>query len=128
MTAVAITSPGAFIPASVCAAIRHGLRRDLEAALRNRESVSDEIVATVELVESIGAWWDNKRVSSGFQTLDRPSFDAVEWISMFDASVILEITPQAVGRLRKRGSLRSEKVGRSWRIDKASVLARKAEK
>jgi hypothetical protein len=103
---VFIPVPGVFVPASIAAAIRHGLRRELEMARRSHEQVSPNVVATIELIDQVGAGFDNKWVllSAEVSSVDSAGFDAVVWISMKDASTLLGVTPQAVGRLVKRGS------------------------
>jgi hypothetical protein len=128
--AVAITDPGVFVSAQVAARIRHGLLRDLRTAQRNQEIIPHGVAEAVELVDQVGAWWDQKVLAD--VSPDLSSFDAspcvpVEWESMTaqTASEELGITCQAVTGLLGRGSLHGEKSDRTWRVCSASVAARK---
>ncbi len=120
---------GAGIGYPELARIRHTLTRALADAKRNNELISADLRAVVDMVDELGSAWENRKkvseVSQKVSLLDSQSLHTVEWISMSAASTLLEITPQAVGRLLKRGTLRGEKSGGSWRIDAATVSARK---
>jgi hypothetical protein len=120
---------GAGIGYAEMARMRGPLTRALAKAKENCEPISVDLEATVQMVDELGAAWENRKkvseVSQKVSLLDPPSFPPVEWVSMSDASTLLDITPQAVGRLRKRGSLHAEPAGRSWRICLESVNARK---
>lgn len=125
---VAILSEGVFVPANVAAAIRHRLFADLQEALRNEERVDDDVADTIKLLDQVGAWWEQKKVSqvsSKVPSVDASSFDTASWITMKNASTELGITPQAVGRLLDRGTLHGVKSGRMWRVCTESVAARR---
>jgi hypothetical protein len=130
MTAVAITTSGAFIPAAACARIRHPLMRDLAAAQRDRISVDPEIVATIEMIDNVGAAWENKKVSdvsSDVSPVDSGRCDPAGWTSMTVSATAaeLKITPQAARGLLKRKSLHGEQQpDRTWRVCAESVTAR----
>jgi hypothetical protein len=124
---------GAGIGYAELARIRHTLTRALADAKRNHEPVSADLEATVQMVDELGSGWEKSRkkvpgVSQKVSLLDGPSLHAVEWVSMKHTSELLDITPQAVGRLLKRGTIRGEKTGGTWRIDAATVSARKERK
>jgi hypothetical protein len=120
------------LPASTCASIRHGLNRDRQIAIRNGERIPGEVVAAIEMIDLVGSAWEKKSgshvssdVSSDVSSLPSESFESVRWISVKTAAEQLEITPQAVTGLLGRRSLNGEKTGRAWRVDAASVAARK---
>jgi|NGEPerStandDraft_6_1074524.scaffolds.fasta_scaffold21413_2 hypothetical protein len=128
MTAVAITDPGVFIPASVAATIRYGLLRDLRAAQRAQEVIPAGVAEAVELLDQVGAWWDQQNrsdVSPDLSSVAAPPCVRIEWVSVKTASEELEVTHQAVTGLLRRGSLHGESQGRTWRVCPASVAARK---
>lgn len=125
---VFIPEPSVSVPASVCARIRHGLNRERDMALHNYERIPDDVVATIEMIDLVGSGWEKKitpHVSSDVSSLASESFEPVDWISVKTAAEQLKITPQAVTGLLARGSLSGEKTGRTWRVDAASVAARK---
>jgi hypothetical protein len=116
----------------VAADLRHGALRDLEAARRDRAFVSPDTVAAVELMDAIGAAWVNKKVSSEVSSevspLESPRCAPLDRSSMTvsAASAELDISPQAVRGLLKRGTLRGEqRADRSWRVSAEDVAARK---
>jgi hypothetical protein len=130
MSSLAITTEGAFISASVCAAIRHPLMRDLAEARRNHVAIALEIAAAVELIDNVGAWWDNKRVADVAPDVARRDgrrCEAVEWTSMSvsEASTELKITESAVKGLLKRETLHGLRGPRVWLVCVESVTARK---
>ena len=131
MTSVAITEPGAFLSAKVCAAIRHPLMRDLaEARSRDRVPVAPEIVDAITLIDNVGAWFEARRVSDvspDISQVDSRRCDPAEWTSMTvsAAAADLKITPQAITGLLRRGALHGERGHRSWRVCAESVTARK---
>ncbi len=130
MTAVAITSEGAFIPADVCAAIRHPLQRDLAAARRDGTLVAPEIVAAIELIDNVGAWFENKKVADVSLDVSQVDFrrcEAGEWEAMTvpASAKALDISQQATRKLLERGALHGERGPRSWRVCAESVAARK---
>ena len=118
-----------FISAEVCADLRHGAVRDLRAALRAQAHVAADTVAAVELMDAVGAAWENKRVAdvaADVATLDSPSFPPVEWESMTApaAAKQLEISQQAARGLLARGTLHGAKSPRGWRVCAEDVAAR----
>jgi hypothetical protein len=123
---VAITEPGVFLSAKVCAAIRHPLQRDLRAALREQAVVAPEIADAIALVDNVGAWWEARHVAVATSTVDTRRCEAVEWgaMTVSATSAELKITPQAVKGLIKRGTIHAEKVDGSWRICSQSVTTR----
>jgi hypothetical protein len=131
MKTLPITTEGAVVPANICAAIRHPLMADLEKCRRDRVPVAPEYVEAVETIDAIGAWWENKKVSDvspDVSLLESRSFAPVDQSSMTVSAAAheLKITPQAVRRLLKRGTLHgSQRDDRSWRVSVDSVSARK---
>ena len=123
---VFIPGPGVWIPASVAARIRHGLNRERQAAIRNHERIPDEVLATIELIDTVGAGWDDKQLSPDLSSLPSSPFELAKSISVQTAADILDRTPQAVTGLLARGSLHGEKTGRTWRVCAESVAARKS--
>jgi hypothetical protein len=129
VTAVAITEPGAFIPASVCASIRHGLIRDLDRALREQARVPADVEDAIRLIDNVGAWAANKNlpsdVPSNVPSFDNSSSEVVRWVAVKTAAEELNTTTRAVTGLLTRGSLHGEKRGREWFVDAAAVKIRK---
>ena len=102
-----------FISAEVAADLRHGALRDLKAARNDQAYVSPDTVATVELMDTIGAAWANRQVSdvaSEVSMLESPRFAPVDWVSMTvsTASHELKVSEQAVRRLLFRKTLHGE--------------------
>jgi len=54
---------GVFLTARVCSSIRFALLRDLKEAKREQAAVAPEIVEAIGLIDNVGAWFENKRVS-----------------------------------------------------------------
>jgi len=124
----AITGPGVFVPASVCAAIRHRLVRDLEAAQRDCIPVAPDVADAIALLDAVGAAWDVRHETSAtpdVAKVDPPRFVPVDWVTVKTAATELGISPQATTALLRRGTLRGERQGRAWRVDRASVFDRK---
>jgi len=124
---VAITLEGVFLPAKVCAALRHPLQRDLQAALREQAAVAPEIVAAVELIDAVGAWWENKsvaNVAADVAQVDSRRCDAIDWLTVSETAAELTISEAAVKGLLKRGTLHGARGPRSWRVCSESVSAR----
>jgi len=118
-----------FISAEVCADLRHGARRDLREAQRNQEHVAAHTVAAVELMDTIGAAWVNKKVSgetSDVSQVDAPRCEAINRTPMTvqAAAKSLRISPQATRKLLERGTLHGERGPRAWRVCAESVSAR----
>ena len=67
MKALAITTGGAFIPAAVCAQIRHPLMSDL-AEMRRVDGVvvPPEYIEAVQTIDNIGAAFEARRARKGF--------------------------------------------------------------
>jgi excisionase family DNA binding protein len=122
-----VLGPGVFVPADVCAEIGPGLQALRDVAKRDRRTLSADAVETLDKLELAGASWSERfpGVSSEVSPLDGQRFDPIEWISVTTVAAVLDISPQAVGRLLARGTLRGEKTGRTWRVDAASVDARR---
>lgn len=128
MTAVPITEPGVFVPASVAARIRHGLVENLQRALRNGERVPEEVADAIGLIDSVGAWHDQRvspSVSPNVSQLAPQDFDHATWLTVNTAADMLDITPQAMRGLLRRGSVDGRQVGRTWRVNPESVTARR---
>jgi hypothetical protein len=133
MTSVAITEPGAFLSAKVCAALRHPLMRDLAEARRDQMSVSAEIVDAITLIDNVGAWYEARHaskvsdVSPGVSQLDTRRCEAEEYrqMTVSAAAEALRISPQATRKLLERGTLHGERGPRAWRVCAESVAARK---
>jgi hypothetical protein len=126
MTTLAVLEPGVFVSAKVCARLRHPLVRDLAEARRDGAVVAPEIVDAVEMIDNVGAWWENKqRVAVATSTVDAPRCDPIEWTTVTKAAEGLDITQQAVKGLLKRGTLKGEKVDGIWRVSSESLSARK---
>jgi hypothetical protein len=130
MKPVFIPGAGMFISAEVCADLRHGARRDLREAQRNQEHVAAHTVAAVELMDTIGAAWVNKKVSHvspGVSQVDAPRCEAINRTPMTvsAAAAELKISPQATRKLLERGTLHGERGPREWRVCAESVAARK---
>ncbi len=79
--ALAITTQGAFIPAAVCAAIRHPLQRDLLAARRDRADVDPEIVAAIEMIDASGPGGRTKRFQTFHKTFQTWTLHVATWSS-----------------------------------------------
>ena len=142
-TAIPITTEGTFIPASVCAAIRRVLMADLAACRRDRIPVAPEIVDSVQTIDNIGAWFENKKVpqaetSATGRTLGEqaPMVSSVapvgfaqvdcSYMTTASAAIELKVSQQFVRRLLKDGVLAGwQQPDRSWRVSSASVAARK---
>jgi hypothetical protein len=124
-SSVAITSEGVFLPADVCARIRHPLLRDLAEARRDGAVVAAEIVDAIGLVDTVGAWWDQKNVAKVAAPLDSGRCDAVKWISVSRAAAELTVSETAIKGLLKRRTLHGERGPRAWRVCAESVSARK---
>ncbi len=126
---VFVQGPGVFVSADVAAAIRHGLLRELKAAHRRQERVHEDVVATIQLLDTVGAAWAKKNlpdVPLNVPSLDSPDSDAVEWTTVTSAAEVLQVSSRAVTGLLTRRSLHGEQVGRSWRVCGESVRARAA--
>jgi hypothetical protein len=122
-----ITEPGVFLPASVCSRLRHPLLRDLAEARRDGVVVAPEIVDAIGLIDTVGAWWDQKNtVAVATSTIDGPRCDRASWTTVSKAAEGLDITQQAVKGLLKRGTLKGEKVDGIWRVSSESVVARRS--
>ena len=120
-----ITEPGVFLPARVCARLRHPLLRDLAAARRDGVVVAPEIEDAVALIDNVGAWFEAKHVAVDVATVDAPRCDPASWTTVTKAAEGLDITQQAVKGLLKRGTLKGQKVDGTWRVSVASVAERK---
>jgi len=127
MTSLAIPEGGGvFLPAAVCARIRHPLLRDLREAQREQVAVAPEIVAAVQTIDAVGARFQERRVSDVSLPVASRSFAAVDFevMNVSAAAEALGITEQATRRLLFRGTLKGERGPRSWRVSAASVAAR----
>jgi hypothetical protein len=124
MRALAITTESAVIPASVCAAIRHPLVADLAKCRRDHVPVAPEIVDAVEMIDNVGAWWENRHVAVDVATVDAPRCDPAQWTTVTETAALLDISQQAVKGLLLRGTIHGEKVDRAWRVCAQSVSAR----
>jgi len=125
---VFIPAAGVLIGLKECADIRLQLTRTLDAALRNGEQVPEDTIESVRMLDTVGAAWANRSkldLSSNLSSLDTPSFDPVDWISVTTAAEQLSRTRQAVTGLLSRGSLHGERSDRTWRVCAKSVAARK---
>jgi hypothetical protein len=69
---------GVFLPAAVCARIRHPLMRDLQAALREQAAVAPEIVDAIGVIDAAGAAFSNRRVANVAVDVDPPRCDAMQ--------------------------------------------------
>jgi len=119
---------GVFLPAAVCARIRHPLLRDLREAQREQVAVAPEIVDAIGVIDAVGAAFSNRRVANVAAPLDSGRCDAVKWISVSEAAAELTISETAVKGLLKRGTLHGERGPRSWRVCAESVSARQENK
>lgn len=130
MTAIAITEPGIFISARVASALRHGLVRDLEAARFAQRPVDPEIADAVRLIDLVGGQYANKSVSSvsrNVSTMNAAEGHPPNLVSVSTAAAILEVTPQNVTALLRRGSLLGiQGPGGVWAVSLSAVNDRKA--
>lgn len=129
MKPAVIEGPGLFIGADTLAAMRHVIRRELEAARRDSVDLSPDVLESLERIVVHGdAWAANSkqhRVSPNVSSVDSRDFAPVEWTNVGHAAKELKISPQAVTGLLRRGSLHGQLSGRSWRVCTAAVAARK---
>jgi hypothetical protein len=124
---VAITGPGMFLPAEACARLRHGALRDLQTSKNNAEFIHPTVLASVELMDRIGAWWaaQNETVETKeVPTLDSDGSEDVVWTSVTSAAQKLAISEVAVRKRLRRDppALHGEqRPNRQWRVCQVDV-------
>lgn len=131
MRAVLLPSGDVAFSPDVLAAIAPGMVRQLEEARRLQVDVPDDVVASIELADMVGAAWRNRRValpqtSADCRRVDMPASEPSRWISVSEATAMFEtlgrpVTERAVRLRCEKGALRAEKVLGAWRIDPDSV-------
>jgi helix-turn-helix protein len=125
---VSLPAPGVYVPADVASVIAPTLERALEHDRAIGVRVHPDTAEAIERLALLGDAYRNRHsseVSPTVSSVDSAPSVAVEWLSTADAADLLgPISPQAVTGLCRRGSLHAEQDGRTWRVCRASVVAR----
>lgn len=126
MRAVRLPSGDVAFPPDVLAGLAPGMVRQLEEARRLRISVPDDVVASIELADLVGAAWRNRTTSvpqssAAVPNVDTSSSDPSRWLTVEQVASQLGIGERAVRKRCLTGTLRARKLLGEWRIDPAAI-------
>jgi excisionase family DNA binding protein len=121
-----IGEPSVIVPGHVCASLGPVIARVLADLRRDHVTLDPDSQEAIDKLRLVGAAWANQHLPPDLPSIDTRPSAPVQWISVIETASQLGRTTRAVTDLLIRGSLRGEKVGRTWRVDATSVSARKA--
>jgi hypothetical protein len=122
-----VTEGSIILDGRVCAYLGALLQRAADELRRDHIDVPANVDEAVAKIGLVGDAWVNAHrpdVSPEKARVDATSFEGVLWTSAVVASDRLDISPQAVTGLLRRGTLHGEQDGQVWKVCAEDVTAR----